>query len=283
MNYSRNKTLFTWRLKTVSYDSTDAGDIESSYDSYSSIPTDNTEKDKQKCLSNGNHTIEGCRYCSTKLYSCEEQISSILYFINIKCCPNCGWIQKNEISYTPSSGPGFSVSSSLYSDITSEGILAEFNLNSTNVLFEELGKYLKSNFEDIFYVSPRRIELLVGDIFKNRGYEVIITKSTKDGGKDLILLNNGIEHCIIEVKRHKNTIGVELIRQLLGVQLINNHKKAKLITTSHFSDYAIKEANSNNIRKLGFELELIDAHDFIKLLSIYNGNRTLINAPIINQ
>ena len=83
--------------------------------------------------------------------------------------------------------------------------------------------------------------------------EIEVTKKSKDGGIDLIALRNGIGEFsnadavkyYIQAKRYKpgNSVGVRTIRELKGV--IPFGHKGILITTSNFSDDAVKEANND--------------------------------------
>jgi HJR/Mrr/RecB family endonuclease len=42
----------------------------------------------------------------------------------------------------------------------------------------------------MFDISPRQFEEFISDLMAKRGYEVDLTKSTRDGGKDLIIASN---------------------------------------------------------------------------------------------
>ncbi len=83
--------------------------------------------------------------------------------------------------------------------------------------------------------------------------EIEVTQKSRDGGIDLIALRNGIGEYsnadavkyYIQAKRYKpgNSVGVRTIRELKGV--IPFGHKGILITTSNFSDDAVKEANND--------------------------------------
>lgn len=156
-----------------------------------------------------------------------------------------------------------------------EKILRTFPIDSTQLSFSELGKYLQSNPNKFFNVSPRRIELLVGDIYRSSGYQVEVTKTTRDGGKDLILLSNGSDPTIVEVKRKKNNIEVDIVRRLRGVQLTYGHRSAILVATTGFTKSALYEANLPNAKKDGYDLKLIDMQDLLRMLDVYKANQTL--------
>jgi hypothetical protein len=65
-------------------------------------------------------------------------------------------------------------------------------------------------------------------------------------------------------------VEVSLVSELLGTQLAFGLRRAVLVTTSTFTQPATERANAWPARQLGFEVELIDAYDILKLLQLYN-------------
>jgi len=63
---------------------------------------------------------------------------------------------------------------------------------------------LKKQPKDIFTLSPRKYEELVAELMRDMGYEVTLTKATRDGGKDIlasIRTEVGDLLCLVEAKR----------------------------------------------------------------------------------
>jgi hypothetical protein len=199
-----------------------------------------------------------CKYCGSILKAYEY--SGIHGYGTRFKCRFCGWIR-----HYGEFGGG-----NEFGDIDQERILVDFDINSAQLAHGELCSFLKTHYDAVHSLSPRRFEMLISDIYKDLGYRVEITKATRDGGKDLIVFNDSGERIAVEVKRYQAKIGVDLIRQLRGVQLTENITKAVLITTSAFTRDAQKEKEAEPPRDLGFELELVDADGLIKLFNLYN-------------
>lgn len=121
----------------------------------------------------------------------------------------------------------------------------------------------------LYRLSPRAFEEVVAEIFARQGFEVHLTKQTRDGGKDIIALYNklGIStKYIIECKRYTNKpIGIELVQRLAGVRHALSANKAILATTSRFTspamEWAKQEANL-------WSLDLKDYEDIVNWLRL---------------
>lgn len=65
--------------------------------------------------------------------------------------------------------------------------------------------------------SPRDMEILVGELFKKKGYDVSVTKSTADRAIDVWAKNNVLGQLLgIEVKKHIANIGSREVATSLG-------------------------------------------------------------------
>ena len=92
-------------------------------------------------------------------------------------------------------------------------------------------------------LTPRAFEDFVGKLFLTTGYEVELTKPTKDGGYDVVALKkerDGDHKLLIEVKRYARNrpVGVSLVRQLLGLHADDGPTRVVLATTSSFTKAA---------------------------------------------
>jgi len=182
------------------------------------------------------------------------------YHSEVDACGFCGWAREEWYYEDGVLSEGGEV----------EDVLREFDLSSAEVSLDELGTFLRNHYRAVLSLSPRRLELLVADAFKNLGFEVEVTRPTHDGGRDLVLLSSGAEQAIVEIKRYRANVGVDLVRQLRGVQLREGTGKAVLVTTGRFTSTARKEAAAEIPHRMGFEMELMDADDLLRLLSVYN-------------
>jgi HJR/Mrr/RecB family endonuclease len=130
---------------------------------------------------------------------------------------------------------------------------------------------LKNIYEEnklIDKVDPRDFEKIVAELLHNKGYEVQLTKQTRDGGYDILALKkiDGFPFKILaECKRHKKTIGIEIIRSFCDVINQENASKGVIFTTSYYSPDAIKRQI-----KMGTLLDLRNRDDLIEWIIKYH-------------
>lgn len=104
-------------------------------------------------------------------------------------------------------------------------------------------------------ITSRQFEEVVAELFRDKGYQVELTKRTRDGGKDIIAISKddfGIRlKYFIECKHYaeEHKVGVDVVRSLQGVKNTKNGPNKTIIaTTSSFTADAInfveKEATS---------------------------------------
>ena len=83
----------------------------------------------------------------------------------------------------------------------------------------------------------------MAEVFERQGFEVALTKQTRDGGYDLYLVQHtaaGRVLTLADMKRYRadRKVGVGLVRELLGTVEIENASAGLLATTSFFTDDA---------------------------------------------
>lgn len=146
-------------------------------------------------------------------------------------------------------------------------ILRSLPIESAELSLGELRTAIAARPERAAQLPSRRFEELVGDVFANEGYRVELTRPTRDGGRDLIVLRESDEiEAIVEVKRHKQRVGVDLVRQLRGVQIRDNAPYAILVATTGFSKEAHAEAAARVPAAMGFTLDLYDINDLLRAM-----------------
>ena len=152
----------------------------------------------------------------------------------------------------------------LYSDVSSESSSAL--LTDVN---DEIKKYLSKHPEKLYDLTPRKFEELVASILEDLGFDVTLTKQTRDGGTDIIAsIRNALTSFLILVECKKyspeNKVDVGIIREVVGVQTFKNPSKSIIVTTSTFTKDAIKEAS-----RLKDKLDLKDYNNLKDWLSKY--------------
>jgi hypothetical protein len=121
----------------------------------------------------------------------------------------------------------------------------------------------------IFSVNPRFFEELIASIYGDLGYQVLLTKRTSDGGRDIICLahKDGMNtKLIIECKRYaaRKKISVSQVRSLYGVAQDERVTHAILATTSSFTEPALKFASPHI-----WQMSLLDYDDLMRMIRKY--------------
>lgn len=134
---------------------------------------------------------------------------------------------------------------------------------------DEIKKYLKRHPEKLYDLSSRKFEELVASILKDLGFDVELTQTTRDGGRDIIAyVRNSVCSYLthIECKRYApdNKVGVGIIREVIGVHQIRKATKSIIVTTSFFSSEAMNEAKA-----MENQLDLKDFNDLKAWLQKY--------------
>lgn len=103
----------------------------------------------------------------------------------------------------------------------------------------EVVRRLHADPDALQRMDRRDFERLVAEIFDGLGYQVELTKRTRDGGKDVVAVKRREVdlRLLIECKRPDpgNPIRVGVVRELLGVVDDERATKGILATTSYFS------------------------------------------------
>ncbi|HCA3406607.1 TPA: restriction endonuclease [Salmonella enterica subsp. salamae serovar 35:g,m,s,t:-] len=113
--------------------------------------------------------------------------------------------------------------------------------------------------EVIREITSREFELLCAYLYKRKGYQINITKKTRDGGYDIIAeKGSGRAHEVlyIECKQKENKVGVDIARGVLGLLNIKNATKSVIITSNYFTK------DAQEVSRESKRLELISIDDF---------------------
>jgi restriction system protein len=99
---------------------------------------------------------------------------------------------------------------------------------------------LKKEPKEVHNLSPRQFEELIADLLIDMGYDVTLTKATRDGGADILAsIKNDLGKFLylIDAKKYSQNhkIGVGMVRTLLGTLADYQASSAMLVTTSSYS------------------------------------------------
>jgi restriction system protein len=140
-------------------------------------------------------------------------------------------------------------------------------ITDVRVINDFLWDKIKKDPKVLYSIHPRKFEEIVADMFSKMGYTVELTPPTRDGGKDMYLLEHskfGKLLYLVECKRNApdNPVGVGVISNLYGRV---NHERANagvVVTTSTFSKPAkdFKET-------VQYQINLVDYGNLCSLIN----------------
>jgi hypothetical protein len=160
----------------------------------------------------------------------------------------------------------------VYNLINSKGVFnIGYNINKPSKLSEKWGEslitpelYLNiiNRPELLENLHWRQFEKLIADILESNGYEIDLMQGTKDGGIDVIAFQEsyhfGKHKYLLQAKRYKNKIGVDIIREVLFCHDHYGATKSCLATTSNFTKGA-RDLATEERYKWNLELKNHDA------------------------
>ena len=118
----------------------------------------------------------------------------------------------------------------------------------------------------VYNLESWEFEELVAEVYSRNGYRARVTQRTRDGGRDVIATCEvgGVSYSTyFECKQQgpRRPVGVEIVRGLYGVMERDRIDKGVIVTTSRFTQDAIKEAEMLNGR-----IKLVDYQELQRLM-----------------
>lgn len=195
-------------------------------------------------------------------------LAAIVYAIGVYGLPNLPIEQPllaGLASRTPSLAKPFSVALLL---------LSAASAVRSSIMRQQRRKLLarQSGIESIRSLSWNKFEQLIGEAYRQQGYQVKENGgSGPDDGIDLTLTRAG-KHTLVQCKHWRsNKIGVPIVREHLGVMTAHKADHGVVVCSGEFTAPAIAFAINNGI-------ELIDGSALIKLVSHVQGQTPRVKA-----
>jgi len=134
---------------------------------------------------------------------------------------------------------------------------------------ERLVAALQKQPRDVYKLAPREFEQLLAELLRDMGYDIELTKQTRDGGADILAYQNtplGRLLFLVEAKHYREDrkVGVDVVRTLFGTLEDAKANGALLVTTSSFSRHA-QEFQKKHEYRLG----LRDYADLVSWIMTY--------------
>lgn len=103
---------------------------------------------------------------------------------------------------------------------------------------------------NIMDLTPFQFENLVGNVFTKMGLDTRQTRSSRDGGVDVVAYDSRPVlggRVVIQAKRYRHTVGVAAVRDLFGTMMNEGANKGILVTTSGYGPDAFAFAKDKPI------------------------------------
>lgn len=173
-------------------------------------------------------------------------------------CPSCGKEIESEWDYCMHCGADLTELGDLSSQSSSPTDSGNQQPNEDSQLLFELDR---AEFEQkIRSMPPYEFENLVGDIWRERGYEVEVSQQSQDKGID-ITVRRGTETALIQVKRYAadNTVGSNEVRKYATLyQQEGDIASVIIVTASSFTSQAEELATN-------LDVETVDSGDLYEM------------------
>jgi hypothetical protein len=234
------------------------------------ISDEKRENDIKHFVFNEFQQIEVCPYCSQQLPSFThhtlEKMNDYGHYSNLWSCSNCSYWQCYFSGYSELPLTSFS---SWYAFISK---VRTFDDGVPEPCSVELAQVLRRQHKSWHTVAPRKLELLVADVFKAKysHCEVMHVGRPGDGGVDVVFIDAEKQQWLIQVKRRENPLsseGVTTVRNLLGTMVVEGTLRGIVVSTAdHFTVRAydaVRRAKENH----SLEVQLIDRGKLNRMLS----------------
>lgn len=200
-----------------------------------------------------------CHYCKTELLQINTGYPGS--YSKIPKCPLCGW---HEIDDCHTDWGGY------FDGHFINTVLKYFDFKESVIPYNELASYLNKNNDKIYDISWQNFENMIRGIYRDMGYEIVLSQITDNGKSDIIMLSNNGETTLIHCEKNIKTRKVELssLRNLLGASVDLQLNKSTLITNTDYSDEV--KFKTKNLDKRGFEIDLVAGSEIIEFLGAYN-------------
>ncbi|HEV2842528.1 MAG TPA: restriction endonuclease [Chthoniobacterales bacterium] len=115
--------------------------------------------------------------------------------------------------------------------------------------FDKIVANVSQDRANLLNLTPRGFEEFMAQLFERLGYEVELTKATRDGGVDLICLKKVIGNpfrLAVEVKRYRENrpISINLVRSFVGANTQAKADRLVFVTTSSYTAPALDFAET---------------------------------------
>lgn len=204
----------------------------------------------------GGRRVETCYYCNTNLANLRSRILDRPSLKDtgddvkrVDACPSCGWW---VLSFSREDRIGTDWHQWIH---RAAGTLRCLDVSDVALPTEELRRYLLAKYDDRLHVHPRKYEEVVASVFRDFGYSVRVTSYSGDDGIDVFVFDGDRGDVVgIQVKRTRNNIQADQIREFAGSLILNGVTRGIFVTTETFTRGAARTASQFETKRVAIEL-----------------------------
>ena len=180
----------------------------------------------------------------------------------IRACPACGWwIGRHDSDEHDDHLESWS------SKYATWGTLQHLDQPNIGEALTEMRAYLLKKYSRRHSISPRLFEEIVGQVFRDLGYEIRVTSYSSDDGIDVVVLDGPDDALIgVQVKRFQGKIGASQIREFAGALLLGGFTEGVFVTTSDYTRGALDTAG--RFENAGIPIRLWNSGKFFDRMQI---------------
>ncbi|NES20594.1 MAG: restriction endonuclease [Symploca sp. SIO3E6] len=136
------------------------------------------------------------------------------------------------------------------------GLVKKISTHAVEQIVKEIENLIKVPIESIEDIDQqldavdqmtgREFEEFLAKLFKQLGYQVMLTQASADYGADLVIQKEGVK-AVVQAKRKQSSVGIDAVQQVVAAIAYYNANLGMVITNSKFTENAKNLAVSNQI------------------------------------
>lgn len=135
-----------------------------------------------------------------------------------------------------------------------KGLYVDLELQEQiRILNKKIKEQQDKRRQSLTTLDPFIFEIQIAKLYGSMGFSVINTPRTGDQGVDFFAVKDDKKH-IVQCKHWTKSVGEPVLRDLLGTKIHFKADTAILVTTSDFTEQAIRFASSNDIELINGEM-----------------------------
>lgn len=173
---------------------------------------------------------DDCPYCendATRRYIDHDVVGGKHLAYVVSPCEGCGWW--TALKFWEGSG------NVIHAAAVCEPIVREFRLDAEDVAVCDALQVLAREPTRVGELHPERFEGVAAEYLRAQGLSVTSVARVRSSGGDLIAIDRSGNRFLVEAKRRKDTVGIEVVWKLVGAMWEHEFDVGMVIASGSFS------------------------------------------------